>query len=66
MPMGHAVIITGCECEVRNGITYVTKLFLRDPAPDVLNRVFNGRKEINDVTAFLNAIYAYWYVGVYR
>ena len=64
--MGHAVIITGCECEIRGGGTYVTKLFLRDPAPNALNKLFNGRKEVTDVPAFLKTVYAHWYVSIYK
>jgi hypothetical protein len=48
--MGHTVVITGCECKVRNSAIYITKLFTRDPAPDVLMRVFNGRIKWSDRT----------------
>jgi hypothetical protein len=66
MPMGHAIIITGCECEVKMGTTYITKLFIRDPAPDPINKLYNGRKEIKNVTGFLNTVYAHWYIDVYK
>lgn len=66
MEMGHAVIITGGECVVQDGVTYVTKLYIRDPSPDSLNKLYNGRKEVNNVQNFLNAIYAHWYVDVYK
>lgn len=64
--IGHAVAVTGCECEVRNGTTYVTKLFIRGPSPDTINKICNGKKEVKDVQAFLKRIYAHWYVAVYK
>lgn len=66
MQMGHAVLITGCEYQIRNGRKYITKLILRDPSPDIINQIYNGRKEITDVTGFLNSIYAHWFVNVYK
>jgi hypothetical protein len=62
--LGHAVIIMGCEYYYEDGMYYITKLVIRDPSPDFVNIISQGRKEItgNDVAFFLRSIYAHWYV----
>lgn len=64
MPMKHAVIITGAEYHIQNNTKYISKLIIRDPDPDIWNQMNDGRKEITDVTGFLNSVKAHWYIHI--
>ena len=62
----HAIVITGCKFIVKNGVTYLTKLYVRDPWKTSETQLTNGRRVIGKVDAFFNVIHSYWYIQVQK
>lgn len=62
--VGHAVVVTGLSYIQKRNINEVQSIIVRDPDPNIFNRMLNGRKEYNDPRAFLENIYAWWIPSV--